>query len=47
MKIYSSEIGAFPFSRSKKSLKSKTILRGSRCGCNAAEAFYLVKKILN
>lgn len=47
MKIYASEIGEFPFPRSEKSLKSQAILRGSQCGFNAAEAFYLVKEILN
>ena len=47
MNIYSSEIGEFPFPRSEKSLKAQAMLRGSQCGFNAAEAFYLVKEFLD
>jgi hypothetical protein len=41
-KIYSSEIGEFPFPRSEKSLRSLAALRGSQSGFDAAEAFELV-----
>jgi LmbE family N-acetylglucosaminyl deacetylase len=41
-KIYSSEIGEFPFPRSEKSLRSLAALRGSQSGYDAAEAFELV-----
>ena len=41
-KIYSSEIGEFPFPRSEKCLRSLAALRGSQSGFDAAEAFELV-----
>ena len=41
-KIYSSEIGEFPFPRSEKSLLSLAALRGSQSGFDGAEAFELV-----
>ena len=42
MKIYETEIGEFPFPRSKKAIRSLAALRGSQSGFNAAEAFELV-----
>ena len=42
MKIYNSEIGNFPFPRSFESIKSLAKIRGSRCGCDFAEAFQLI-----
>lgn len=43
MKIYSSEMGEFPFPRSKKAIKSLAFLRGSQCGVEAAESFELLR----
>ena len=42
MKIYESEIGNFPFPRSFEAIKSLAKIRGSRCGCDFAEAFQLI-----
>lgn len=42
MKIYKSEIKKHPFPRSKESITSLAILRGSECGCKYAEAFELI-----
>ncbi len=46
MSIYSSEVGAFPFPRSNKAIQSLASLRGAAAGCDAAEAFMLLKEIL-
>ena len=46
MSIYSSEVGAFPFPRSNEAIQSLASLRGSASGCDAAEAFMLLKEIL-
>lgn len=42
MKIYKSEIANFPFPRSYESIRSLARIRGSRCGCDFAEAFQLI-----
>ena len=42
MKIYSSEIGEFPFPRSEEALRALAQLRGSQAGYEAAEAFSLL-----
>ena len=42
MNIYKNEMGAFPFPRSEKTIRSLASLRGSQSGFNAAEAFELV-----
>jgi N-acetylglucosamine malate deacetylase 1 len=42
MKIYSDEMGEFPFPRSEKTIRSLANLRGSQAGYEAAEAFELV-----
>ena len=46
MSIYSSEVGAFPFPRSNEAIQSLASLRGAASGCDAAEAFMLLKEIL-
>ncbi|KUO70134.1 MAG: GlcNAc-PI de-N-acetylase [Desulfosporosinus sp. BRH_c37] len=46
MKIYSSEMGEFPFPRSEHTIRALASLRGSTAGCRAAEAFMLLKEIL-
>lgn len=45
MKNYESEMGQFPFPRSEESIKALALLRGAAAGCNAAEAFVLLKEI--
>jgi len=45
MEIYSSEIEAFPFPRSKIAIKSLAKYRGSTSGFEAAEAFQLLREI--
>ena len=47
MKIYESEVGIFPFPRSLESISSQAKLRGSQAGFKAAEAFYLLKEIID
>lgn len=42
MKIYSSEMGEFPFPRSEGALRALAQLRGSQAGYEAAEAFSLL-----
>ena len=42
MKVYKSEIQSHPFPRSKDSIKSLAILRGSQCGFKYAEGFKLI-----
>jgi LmbE family N-acetylglucosaminyl deacetylase len=43
MKVFSGELGAFPFPRSEESIESLARLRGSQCGAERAEAFQLLK----
>jgi LmbE family N-acetylglucosaminyl deacetylase len=43
--VFSSEMGEFPFPRSRKALEALAILRGVQSSCNAAEAFMLLKEI--
>ncbi len=42
---FKSEIGEFPFPRSRKALESLACVRGVQANCNAAEAFMLLKEI--
>ena len=44
MKIYDDEMGAFPFPRSEKAIRSLSAIRGSMVGCEAAESFVLIKE---
>lgn len=43
MKIYESELKAFPFPRSEKAIRSLAYIRGSESGFHAAEAFELLR----
>ena len=42
MKIYSSEMNLAPFPRSEKVLIAQSVLRGSQCGFDNAEAFNMI-----
>lgn len=44
--VFESEVGEFPFPRSRKALEALASLRGVQSNCNAAEAFMLIKEIL-
>lgn len=46
MKLYTGEMGAFPFPRSEIAIMSLAKLRGVAAGSEAAEAFMLIKEIL-
>ena len=46
MQIYKSEMGLFPFPRSEKSIIALAQIRGAAAGCEAAEAFMLLKEII-
>jgi LmbE family N-acetylglucosaminyl deacetylase len=43
--VFSSEMGIFPFPRSRKALEALAALRGVQSSCHAAEAFMLLKEI--
>ena len=43
--IYASEIGQFPFPRSREAVRALAMLRGATSGCTAAEAFVLLREI--
>ncbi len=43
---FKSEVGEFPFPRSRKALESLACVRGVQANCNAAEAFMLLKEII-
>ncbi|MEO9384727.1 PIG-L deacetylase family protein [Chromobacterium phragmitis] len=45
LRIYASEMGAFPFPRSEECVLAQARLRGSQAGVEAAEAFMLLKDI--
>lgn len=45
MRLYKSEIGAFPFPRSEEAIRALAMLRGSTAGCKAAEAFMTLREI--
>lgn len=44
--VFESEVGNFPFPRSRKALQSLAFVRGAQCNAEAAEAFMLIKEIL-
>lgn len=46
LEIFESEMGEFPFPRSRKALEALATLRGAQSNCHAAEAFMLIKEIL-
>lgn len=45
MRLYSGELQPHPFPRSETSIRSLAALRGAQSGCQAAEAFMLLKEI--
>lgn len=47
MTVYASELHDFPFPRSEKAMRSMASVRGATVGCEAAEAFMLLKEIQN
>lgn len=44
MEIYSSELGEFPFPRSREAIRALAVLRGTASGFAAAEAFELLRE---
>lgn len=46
METFASEMADFPFPRSRKAIESLAALRGAAAGVDAAEAFMLVKEIV-
>lgn len=44
MDIYASELGAFPFPRSREAIQALAVLRGAASGFKAAEAFELLRE---
>jgi len=46
MEIFESEMGEFPFPRSRRALEALATLRGAQSNCQAAESFMLIKEIL-
>lgn len=45
MSYFRSEVQEFPFPRSKGAIEALAKYRGVQAGCNAAEAFMLLKEI--
>ena len=45
MKMYTGELGVFPFPRSEACLRAQAQLRGSQAGVLSAEAFMILKEI--
>ncbi len=45
MKVYESEMGEFPFPRSREAIIALSSIRGVQSRCKAAEAFILIKEI--
>lgn len=46
LEVFESEIGEFPFPRSRKAIEALSAVRGVQCGCEAAEAFLLIKEVV-
>lgn len=46
MELYHTEMGNFPFPRSKEAIIAQAKLRGVMCGFEAAESFMLMKEII-
>ncbi|RXE84509.1 PIG-L deacetylase family protein [Pseudoalteromonas sp. A757] len=46
LEIFESEVGEFPFPRSRLALESLARVRGVQCNSEAAEAFMLIKEII-
>ena len=45
MTCYAGESAAFPFPRSETAIRALAAVRGSECGCEAAEAFHVVRLV--
>ena len=45
MKTYDGEMGDFPFPRSEQAIRALAHNRGSQTGCDAAEAFMILKEV--
>lgn len=45
-RTYAGETGAFPFPRSEQAIRALATLRGVAAGCQAAEAFMLLKEVV-
>jgi N-acetylglucosamine malate deacetylase 1 len=46
LEIFQSEMGEFPFPRSRKAISALANLRGAQCNAHSAEAFMLIKEII-
>ena len=46
MKIFESELGEFPFPRSEEAIRALSSIRGASAGFHAAEAFMLLKEVI-
>jgi len=46
LEVFESEIGEFPFPRSRKALESLAYIRGAQSNCNAAEAYFMIKEVI-
>jgi LmbE family N-acetylglucosaminyl deacetylase len=47
MKCFASQVKPFPHPRSLEAIRALAELRGSQCGCRAAEAFWVVREIVD
>jgi LmbE family N-acetylglucosaminyl deacetylase len=46
LEVFETEVGTFPFPRSRKAIESLAFVRGAQCNAEAAEGFMLIKEIL-
>lgn len=46
LEVFESEVGEFPFPRSRKALESLAFVRGAQSNCNAAEAYLMIKEVI-
>jgi len=46
MRIYNNQLGSFPFPRSEEAIRAQSALRGAASGFKAAEAFMLLKEVI-
>jgi N-acetylglucosamine malate deacetylase 1 len=47
MACYSSQLREFPHPRSLEALRTLAAMRGSQCGCRAAEAFAVIREVVD
>lgn len=45
MEVYETELGSFPFPRSVAGIRALAMTRGAAAGCEAAEAFHLLREV--